>query len=74
MLRQLTKICLSLLAICGTVNAEATTRDSIEAVGIPPGFSELARPRQSIVDVFFGGRKVGEAALCLSLILTHKRD
>lgn len=58
---RLTKIWLSLLAISNTVNAEATTRDSIEAVGIPSGFAELSRPRDSVVDIYFGDRKVGEA-------------
>lgn len=74
MLRQLTKICLSLLAICVTVNADATTRDSIEAVGIPAGFSELARPRESMVDVYFGGRKIGEARLTVRPGFVRFRD
>lgn len=61
MLRLLTKICLSLLAISSTVNAEVIDGDKIEAKGVPAGFSELTRARELLVDVYFGGRKVGEA-------------
>jgi hypothetical protein len=41
--------------------AEATTAASaIEMVGTPAGFVELSRPREMLVDVYFGGRKIGE--------------
>lgn len=33
---------------------------NIKAVGIPSEFSELTRPREAVVDVYFGGRKIGE--------------
>lgn len=33
----------------------------IESTGTPAGFEELARPREILVDVHFGGQKVGEA-------------
>lgn len=34
---------------------------SVETVAPPEGFSELEQPRELLVDVYFGGRKVGEA-------------
>jgi hypothetical protein len=34
---------------------------AIEAVGVPPGFAELALEHELLVDVYFGGRKLGEA-------------
>jgi Mat/Ecp fimbriae outer membrane usher protein len=39
---------------------------SIESTGIPSGFDELTRDREQLVDVFFGGRKVGEARVVVS--------
>ncbi len=41
--------------------AEGTKAATFESVGLPAGFSELAREHELLVDVFFGGRKVGEA-------------
>jgi hypothetical protein len=34
---------------------------AIESIGTPAGFDELARPREILIDIYFGGRKVGEA-------------
>lgn len=33
----------------------------IESSGVPQGFAELTRDHEMLVDVYFGGRKVGEA-------------
>jgi hypothetical protein len=41
--------------------ADTGSSASIETSGIPAGFAELSRHREVLVDVFFGGRKVGEA-------------
>jgi hypothetical protein len=41
--------------------AEAAASAKIETAGIPPGFTELSRDREVLVDIYFGGRKVGEA-------------
>src|SRR6185437_4123597 len=38
-----------------------TSGADLATVGPPPGFEELERPREIVVDVFFGGRKRGEA-------------
>jgi hypothetical protein len=53
-------LCLAALTIsaplwAGTANVELGT------TGTPTGFDELERPRESLVDIYFGGRKVGEA-------------
>ena len=42
-------------------SAHAAAGAAIESAGAPPGFDQLARPRQILVDVYFGGSKVGEA-------------
>lgn len=34
---------------------------AIESIGVPAGFAELTRPRELVVDVFFGGKMIGEA-------------
>src|SRR5688500_4047921 len=46
-----------------TMNAPAVAQRSngaFEAVGTPSGFGELAAPRITLVDVYFGDRKVVE--------------
>jgi hypothetical protein len=45
----------------GTHCFAAETAVNIETAGIPAGFAELSRQRDVLVDIFFGGRKVGEA-------------
>jgi hypothetical protein len=45
----------------GSRGFAAETAVNIETAGIPAGFAELSRQRDVLVDVFFGGRKVGEA-------------
>jgi hypothetical protein len=52
---RLTALTINTAASAGTENVE------LEATGTPPGFDELARQRESLVDIYFGGRKVGEA-------------
>jgi hypothetical protein len=47
--------------IAGRAFAAEAASAKIEAAGIPPGFNELARQRDVLVDIYFGGRKVGEA-------------
>jgi hypothetical protein len=44
----------------GAFAAERSATVHIETGGIPAGFTELARDREMLVDVYFGGRKVGE--------------
>lgn len=63
MSRLLTKICLALLTLCGVAAPATAVADTIDSIGVPAGFSELARPRESLVDVYFGGQKVGEARI-----------
>lgn len=62
----LTRTWLSLMAIVCSSAASAEAADvgtSIKTVGAPPGFAELAAPRESLVDLYFGGRKVGETRI-----------
>ncbi|MFL6786662.1 MAG: TcfC E-set like domain-containing protein, partial [Sphingomicrobium sp.] len=39
----------------------ATSNVSLSTTGTPPGFSELESAHEALVDVYFGGRKLGEA-------------
>jgi Mat/Ecp fimbriae outer membrane usher protein len=53
-------LCLAALTInppahAGTANVDLATR------GTPAGFDELTRERESLVDIYLGGRKIGEA-------------
>lgn len=61
--RLVPRLCLALLTIFGShaFAAEISASGNIETAGIPPGFTELSRQREVLVDIFFGGRKVGEA-------------
>jgi hypothetical protein len=45
-------------AAATAVNSSNTT---LSTAGPPAGFDDLARPREVLVDVYFGGRKVGTA-------------
>lgn len=49
--------------IAGSIVADsaAAAAHAIESIGPPPGFEELARPHEILVDVYFGGNKIGEA-------------
>ena len=44
-------------AICGAAAG------ALEANGAPPGFTEIASPREALVDVYFGGEKIAEALI-----------
>lgn len=64
MQRTLAKIWLSLLAGFASTAAAAEPGDTgstIKAIAAPPGFSELTKFRETLVDIYFGGRRVGEA-------------
>ncbi len=51
-----------LLALTINPAARAAVGNShFSAAGTPPGFDALAAPRVALVDLYFGGRKVGEA-------------
>lgn len=41
--------------------AAQAASSAIELVGAPAGFDQLARPRELLVDIYYGDRKVGEA-------------
>ena len=52
---------LCLLPLTMNAPAAAHTSDAtFEVVGTPSGFGELAAPRTTLVDVYFGDRKIGE--------------
>ena len=55
-------------------SAHAAAGAAIESAGAPPGFDQLARPRQILVDVYFGGSKVGEAMAIASPGRLHFLD
>jgi outer membrane usher protein FimD/PapC len=61
---RLARVLLCLLALTMTVGAAAgaaaTGGAELDARGTPPGFDALAAPRVTLVDVYFGGRKIGE--------------
>ncbi len=61
MTRLVPRLCLALLTIFGSRAFAAETAANIETTGIPAGFTELSRQRDVLVDIYFGGRKVGEA-------------
>ncbi len=43
------------------MGAQAATTSAITTTGAPPGFSELEQPRELLVDLYFGKRRIGEA-------------
>ena len=51
-----------LMALTMISPARAATSDKIhfETAGTPDGFSEIAGPRVSLVDLYYGGRKIGD--------------
>lgn len=59
----LTRLAFGLLALVapGTAAAATSANLLLRTAGTPPGFVELAGERQVLVDIYFGGRKVGEA-------------
>lgn len=63
MANPLPPICFTLLTMFSAA-ASAAEKDSaagIQTVGIPAGFGELARDHEMLLDIYFGGRKIGEA-------------
>lgn len=55
-------LCLAVLTMFGNQTAAAETGGArIESLGIPEGFGELASNHEILVDLYFGGRKIGEA-------------
>ena len=65
MQRFLAILCLLVAATSGTVNARVTAGGAPIASGVPAGFSELTDPREAVVDVYFGGRRIGEARIAV---------
>ncbi len=53
-------LCLAALTINCAANAAHADAAALLSVGTPEGFEELAIDRQILVDVYFGGSKVGE--------------
>ncbi len=51
--------CASALTITAPCSA-GSMNVSLETTGVPPGFNELASSRETLVDVYFGNRKVVE--------------
>jgi Mat/Ecp fimbriae outer membrane usher protein len=62
-LRLIPRLCLAALTIFSghALAAEHAGEGRIQTDGVPVGFTELAREREALVDVYFGARKVGEA-------------
>ena len=56
-------ICLTLLTMFSAAASAAETSSAagIQSVGVPSGFGELTREHEMLVDIYFGGRKIGEA-------------
>lgn len=63
MARFLARFCLALLTIFPSAAwaSDGAAGAHVEARGVPPGFGELARDRELLVDLYFGGAKIGEA-------------
>lgn len=57
------RVCLAALTIfsTGAFAANRSVTAHIESRGVPAAFTDLARSHEVLVDVFFGGRKVGES-------------
>lgn len=53
-------LCLAALTISGAAHS-GTANVELATTGTPAGFDELERPREGLVDIYFGGRKLGEA-------------
>lgn len=55
------KFALALVAIAMGIGASPAQAAAVFAgIGAPSGFEELARPREIVVDIYFGGQKIGE--------------
>lgn len=51
---------LAALLLGGSPIASASAAAAIQSVGAPAGFEELSGPREIVVDIYFGGQKLGE--------------
>lgn len=62
---RLAALALALFAVVGPAPAHAGTAAGyrIDLAGPPPGFEDLEQPRELLVDVYFGGARVGEARI-----------
>jgi hypothetical protein len=69
MLRTVARKTLALLAgfLALAPAAQAANRVATIEMATPPGFDDLARPRELLVDVYFAGQKIGEAIVVSSL-------
>jgi hypothetical protein len=81
MRRSILLVCARLATLAVTAAAPATALGAgmasganLAAAGPPPGFEELARPREIVVDIFFGGKKRGEAVAVSRPGFLHFRD
>jgi hypothetical protein len=64
MARSFTIVCAALCLLGVLAPAEglaATSAASLQVSGPPPGFENLEAPREVLVDLYFGGRKIGDA-------------
>ena len=61
----LRKVTLLAMLVAGSLLAEsaagASSASLIQSAAPPAGFDELTRPREMLLDVYYGDRKVGEA-------------
>ena len=53
-------LCLWALTINSVARASNSANSAVISVGAPEGFEELQNDRRAVVDVYFGGAKVGE--------------
>jgi hypothetical protein len=59
-IKQIARIAASAVAIAAMPQAAAAAEFSLTS-GIPANFDDLSGPRDIVVDVYFGGRPLGEA-------------
>jgi hypothetical protein len=55
-------IALALLAMPGVLPAATNSSAATIETDAPAGFDGLSRPREIVTDIYFGGRKIGEAS------------
>jgi hypothetical protein len=60
-MRRLARLLLCLLALTMNGRAAAVSSTDLATTGTPAGFAALATSREALVDIYFGGRKVGSA-------------
>lgn len=67
-------LALAMLAPTGAAFAAATNSAATIETDAPSGFDALTRPRELVTDLYFGGEKVGEAAVVVSPGSLHFDD